>query len=395
MKFHRKTFAAATAVKKIKNGTLDLAPEYQRGSVWTRSRKALLIDSVLRGYDLPKLYLRESPGQTDAYEVVDGVQRLTAFFDFMNDHVPLPKDSEFPNFRYSQLADNIQDKIDDYQLDFTVLEGFGDDDVRDMFLRLQNGVRLNAAEELKAVSGDMHDFVEQLLATDFFTRATAFSSSRGANRQVAAQIAKLVLEGIGDARKEDLKAFYRNHTIWKITERARQLRAFLNWISPQLETNDPLLRNRAQTVSISVGLFEIWKSYAISEHGEKVIDLLRAFDLAVLSGDEDFEPYSTAMSHSSDQGKSIELRHEFVIAALRPIADFAETKDPKRSFSESQKVMAWYRSSGKCAVEGCANPVTFKTFHADHQKAWSRGGKSLIENLQVLCPQHNLSKGKS
>ena len=71
MKFHRKTFAASTAVKKIKNGTLDLAPEYQRGSVWTRNRKALLIDSVLRGYDLPKLYLRESPGQADAYEVVD------------------------------------------------------------------------------------------------------------------------------------------------------------------------------------------------------------------------------------------------------------------------------------------------------------------------------------
>lgn len=395
MKFHRKTFAAATAVKKIKNGTLDLAPEYQRGSVWTRNRKALLIDSVLRGYDLPKLYLRESPGQTDVYEVVDGVQRLTAFFDFLHDQVPLPKDSEFPHTRYSDLPEHVQDKVDDYQLDFTVLEGFNDDDVRDMFLRLQNGVRLNAAEELKAVSGDMHDFVEQLLATDFFSRATSFSASRGANRQVAAQIAKLVLDGLGDVRKQDLKTFYRNHSVWKATEKARQLKTFLNWLSPQLESNDPLLRNRAQTVSITVALFDVWKSFAISEHGERVIALLRSFDLAVLSGDEEFEPYSTAMSHSSDQGKSIELRHEFVIAALRPIADFAEAKDPKRAFSESQKVVAWYLAGGSCAIGGCTNPVTFKTFHADHQKAWSRGGKSKAENLQVLCPQHNLAKGKN
>ena len=395
MKFHRKTFAAITAVKKIKNGTLDLAPEYQRGSVWSRNRKALLIDSVLRGYDLPKLYLRESPGDTDVYEVVDGVQRLTTFLDFIDNAFPLPKNSEFPSSRYSQLPEQVQERIDDYQLDFTILEGFEDEDVRDMFLRLQNGVRLNAAEELKAVTGGMHDFVEQLLLSDFFERATSFSASRGANRHVAAQIAKLAIDGIGDARKEDLKNFYRTNASWSPSDRARQLKTFLNWFSPLLETNDPLLRNRAQTVSVTIGMFELWRNFAISELGGEVVSLRRGLDESVLLGDEQFEPYATAMSHSSDQGKSIDLRHEFVLAAVRPIVEKASAKDPKRAFTQSERVLAWYSSEGRCAVDTCTNPVTFKTFHADHQKAWSKGGKSKLENLQVLCSAHNLSKGKN
>ena len=52
-------------------------PQYQRTPVWSLQKKQMLIDSVLRGYDLPKFYLRADDTTSKyAYEVVDGQQRL-------------------------------------------------------------------------------------------------------------------------------------------------------------------------------------------------------------------------------------------------------------------------------------------------------------------------------
>src|SRR4051812_42031847 len=105
---------------------------------------------MLRGYDLPKFFLREVPG--GPFEVVDGQQRLTAIAAFFNDEVPLPKESgDLAGGRYSNLPADVSDAIDDYQLHFSVLKDADETAIREMFLRLQMGVRLNAAEELNAI----------------------------------------------------------------------------------------------------------------------------------------------------------------------------------------------------------------------------------------------------
>mgnify|MGYP001581767849 FL=1 len=63
---------------------IDPRPQFQRGEVWTTKRKQLLIDSVLRGYDVPKIYLSKCFGNPHHdYEVCDGKQRLISFWDFL------------------------------------------------------------------------------------------------------------------------------------------------------------------------------------------------------------------------------------------------------------------------------------------------------------------------
>ena len=62
-------------------------PEYQRGIVWTQSQKKKLVDSVLRGYPIPLMYLhhiRQAAGNlvSERYEVIDGQQRINALSDF-------------------------------------------------------------------------------------------------------------------------------------------------------------------------------------------------------------------------------------------------------------------------------------------------------------------------
>ena len=55
-------------------------PDWQRGDVWDRPKKQRLIDSMLRGWKLPKFYFVKT--SEDQYLVEDGQQRLLAIFEF-------------------------------------------------------------------------------------------------------------------------------------------------------------------------------------------------------------------------------------------------------------------------------------------------------------------------
>ena len=99
---------------------IDPKPQYQRGSVWTEVQRQLLIDSILRGYDIPKLYLRELANHsTYEFEVVDGQQRLRAIWDFMDNQYGLGEISNdlYDNENlvgrtFQSLNTTIQNKIE-------------------------------------------------------------------------------------------------------------------------------------------------------------------------------------------------------------------------------------------------------------------------------------------
>jgi len=49
------------------------------------------------------------------------------------------------------------------------------------------------------------------------------------------------------------------------------------------------------------------------------------------------------------------------------------------------------RDGNKCRL--CGVTVTGENIHFDHVLAWSKGGETVLENMQVLCELHNLAKG--
>lgn len=63
----------------------------------------------------------------------------------------------------------------------------------------------------------------------------------------------------------------------------------------------------------------------------------------------------------------------------------------KRNISERLKVQVLMRDGNKCKI--CGITVTGDDIHFDHKKPWSKGGETVLENLQVLCARHNLAKG--
>jgi len=66
-------------------------PEWQREEVWDTTKKQQLIDSILRGWRLPKFYFVKTA--EDEFEVVDGQQRLTAIYEFFANELPLSTDT--------------------------------------------------------------------------------------------------------------------------------------------------------------------------------------------------------------------------------------------------------------------------------------------------------------
>ncbi|MBQ9565203.1 MAG: HNH endonuclease, partial [Synergistaceae bacterium] len=62
-----------------------------------------------------------------------------------------------------------------------------------------------------------------------------------------------------------------------------------------------------------------------------------------------------------------------------------------RQFSASDAQTLYNRQNGRCAL--CGKPFELKDMHADHIKPWSKGGRTALENGQMLCATCNLKKG--
>lgn len=82
-----KTFSLKQILDEIKDGGVDLAPDFQRNRVWGETQKVRLVESVLLRIPLPAFYF--SADQTGRLAVVDGVQRLSTIQSFVDGGFPL------------------------------------------------------------------------------------------------------------------------------------------------------------------------------------------------------------------------------------------------------------------------------------------------------------------
>ncbi len=69
--------------------------------------------------------------------------------------------------------------------------------------------------------------------------------------------------------------------------------------------------------------------------------------------------------------------------------------DPKRNFTDEERKEIYDRDNGFCQlrIECNGKKVSRKDFHVDHIQAHANGGKTVVSNGQVACPECNLAKG--
>ncbi|EPO7857890.1 TPA: DUF262 domain-containing protein [Pseudomonas aeruginosa] len=213
---------------KSRKNKIDMQPPYQRrGRLWSKTDKAYLIDSILNGYDIPKLYMADfTVGQNSKlnksklpYAIIDGKQRLEAIFDFFNNEVTLNDDfvfSQSPDLKlgglgYKDLALNypdIAEIFETYPLTIMTVHAETEDPINELFVRLNRNKPLTGAEIRNAMSGPAPEVIRNISSHEFFVHNTAFSVKRGADLNTAAKLLMFEFEGKpAETKKKTLDAF--------------------------------------------------------------------------------------------------------------------------------------------------------------------------------------------
>jgi len=389
---------------------IDTNPDYQRPPVWTRGQKQLLVDTILRNYDIPKFYWRKTGSKPDTYDVVDGQQRLRAIWEFLEGGFKLPKNAtaideyDVANAKYDDLPDELRIRFDTYSLDVVLVEAADEDEVREMFLRLQNGTSLRAQEKRNAYPGRMRDFVRELSSHTFF-QSVGFSNSRFTHDLVAAQLVCLELAGgPTNVKDRDLNKMYQGQGDFDGTRpEAKAVRRILDLLVGTFPEQAPEL-TRYNVVALYCVASELLASYVRSEFEPALTPWFLDFEsrrmaqeaLSEDEADPDWIGYKEKISHSTDSEDSIRARMDFMLRDLLVCHPDLSLKDAQRSFTPQQRMAIFRRDGGVCRValkcEGVK--VRWDDWHCDHRIAWTEGGKTTVENGQVACAACNLAKGK-
>lgn len=381
-----------------------LNPEYQREAVWTLSQKQLLIDSLLLDIDIPKLYFREISKGDYQYEVVDGQQRLRSVDEYFRNQFAMPdfadpiEGHDVKNKSFSQLDMELQMKLQNTALDVVIMNSaYLDDDIEEIFLRLQNGTPLNAAEKRRAIPGNMKAVVQDLASSDVF-KLCAFKDKRFAYEDVAAKLLHIMLAGsITDIKPASIRRTYEsnktisreNATVAKMEKALRfVVKAFKDTPSPQLK--------KFSVITLGYLVNEMLDKYNISKFPIEFANSYIQFELTRRQNEElpeeKQDPRYSAYTNAarSDSLQDMRYRHEFLMEVIVRDIPALVLKDPTRGFSDEQRAAIYWRDKGIC--QECGKECAENEFHADHINSHANGGETTIANGQVLCPECNLKK---
>ena len=409
MKFASYSWNLSTTHRREKR--INPQPQYQRTGVWSNAKNQLLMDSILRGYDIPKIYLTNSSDDNYEHEVIDGQQRLRAIWSFYNDHyalgecsVDLP-DGDFAGKKYSELPSEVQDNIDLYELTVKNIENATPEEIRDLFKRLQEGVALTPPEKRNAMIGNMRDFIDDLTSHKVFKivhkEDTRFMYADWLAHVVCLELAN----GPTDVKANNLTEMYEsNKNFDPASKNARLIKSILNLINDSFEERTPELDIKWGFVDYYLLISLLINEYYIMDHKRGFADFYIGFEQErrciddetslIEAGDhwsKDLYDYIEAFKLSGGLARNIKKRNEVYTKRLFKEITTLKTKDPKRLFDSNQRIVMWRRDDQNCKQCGCH--VDLKDMHADHIIPHSKGGETTIDNGQTLCAVCNTKKG--
>jgi mannose/fructose/N-acetylgalactosamine-specific phosphotransferase system component IIB/uncharacterized protein YfkK (UPF0435 family) len=186
----------------------------RKNNIWDDKRKSTLIHSILAGYPIPALFASK---EENVYHFLDGKQRLTTIFDYIEDKFPLhastlPIDgTKIAGLKFSELPQDMQNKILAYEIDVIKIEEINQQEMEELFYRLNNGVPLRKIETTRAILGSrVLKFVESIASMDFFAEKVNISKSarnRYVDQELVLQILALIWNKDTGFSGKEIQAF--------------------------------------------------------------------------------------------------------------------------------------------------------------------------------------------
>ena len=164
-------------IRRIDQSSYVMAPDFQRDFIWPEKKQSKLIESVIMRILLPVFYMAED--DEGRMVVVDGLQRLSTFKRFVKDELKLhiPDRQELHDQKFSDLSSKIQNRVEDCNLIFYVIDSKVPERARlDIFERVNGGVPLTRQQMRNCLfMGSATRFLKDEAQTDVFLKATGSS----------------------------------------------------------------------------------------------------------------------------------------------------------------------------------------------------------------------------
>lgn len=404
---------------KQKRGRLILQPDFQRQYVWDRKKASRLIESVLLRVPLPIIYLSE---QQDSKEyVIDGQQRLTSLFSFIDGQFPggepfkligLTAYKELNKKSFAELDEDMQNRIQDYNLrtvtllkqsdpdlKFEIFERLntGSEPLNDMELRncvyrgTYNGLLKDLASEpdfrallgLKAPDKRMRD-VELVLRFAAFFHFTYLNYDPPMKRFYNQDMEKFKDISTEDAAK--LRAAFKN-AIALVRSLLGAQHAFKRYYRGD-KTNP---NGRWEPRKFNASLYDVLMGVLCTKDKNQVmsaLDTLREGWIDLLANNEEFNRAIQIGTSSEDMVRlRFDLTRQWIEGVLR------EHRMQSRCFTRQLK-QSLFDADPTCAI--CGQAISEMDDAAvDHIEQYWRGGKTIPENARLTHRYCNMARPRN
>ena len=343
------------------NGLLDIRPPYQREFIYNEKEQQAVITTVLRGYPLNVMYwVKRNDDAECPYEVMDGQQRTLSLCEYVAGKYSY----DFKNF-FNQPED-VRHRILDYKLTIYVCEGDASEKLEWFKTINIAGKPLNEQEINNAIYAG--PFVSD--AKRHFSKSNCGAYRLGKDlvngTPIRQDYLKLALQWIADhetrqGKRQTLLGYMAQH---------------------QHDPNANNLWTYFQTVlNWTITNFDM----------KKFKKIMKGLDWAEL-----YDKFGSEALDTAALGKSIsELIRDSEVERKTGIIPYVLTGDEHyldlRSFPDDIKLAVWEQQNHIC--KNCGKEFDFEFMEGDHITPWREGGRTVIENCQMLCRECNRRKG--
>ena len=335
-------------------GRLDVRPKYQREFIYNDKQQEAVISTLRQGFPLNVMYWAKR--EDGSYEIIDGQQRTISICQYISGKFAF----EFNYFHSLQPDEQVP--ILDYELQIYICEGTDSE-------RLKWFKTINIAGE-KLTDQELRNAV---YAGEWLSDAKRYFSQ---NNCPAYRISKDYVKGVVNRQElleEAISWISKGRIEHYMSQHQKDKNATELWIHFQkvvawAKATFPRVRKELKSVD--------WGSL-YDRFGSQI------FDHEALSQDVD------RLMKDDDVTKKSGI-YEYLLSGEEKHLNI-------RAFTQSQKEQAYDKQKGvcpRCKKEGRKNfRYEIEFMEADHIKPWCEGGKTELKNCQMLCKEHNRSKG--
>ena len=344
------------------DGLLDIRPKYQREFVYKDQQRDEVIRTIMRGLPLNVMYwckVKKEDG-SDGYEVMDGQQRTISFCEYVDGTFSV--DEKY----FSNLPSDMRERILNYELFIYVCDGTDSEKLEWFKIINIAGEKLTDQELRNAVYAGPWTADAKRYFSKTGCAAHQLASDYLSGSSIRQEYLETALEWIATRDDDTIEGYMSKH---QNDPNAYELWNYFRSVMEWVKAIFPKTRKEMKGLP--------WGLYYNAHHDRRDLD-------------------------AKELEKKIQrLMEDDDVTSKRGIYAYVLTGDPKtlniRAFTNSQKRTVYERQKGicpRCVAEN--NPIThyaIEEMEADHITPWVEGGKTEIENCQMLCKRHNRMKG--